>query len=354
MKTTTGHGFIRKSKTFGTVCGIALTGAILMGNPVFADETTSADTTVAPVVETKVAPVTDTTVAPVVETKVAPVTDTTVETTSVPVVTTEPTSVATPLPETTVAPVALPESSGRSGASTSTEVSNNSTATINVTAERNDGYNSETTIKTELTAPAKAGDTVTYTTQNLSLAGLNGLNVTIDDGTVIGKVSSSNTSSPADQQTAGATGLTGSANSSKVVVTFNKNVENLDSVLYTLKLVGQSQAVLSSTGYDMKASISTGGKEVASENVHISAVPKENLNDTYAYLSRTASVQNVAQDGTVNGNLVFGVYTSSEEPMKIGDTITLKLDAKSPLLFDTKATNTAVGSRQTLKPSRVY
>ena len=355
-KFTKGHGFIRKSKQFGTVCGIALAGAVLIGNPVFADETLPVETTQPieiPVVETTTAPVTESTV----ETTSDPVasTDTTsVETTSDPVTSTDTTSVATTLPETTAVSVALRENNVQTEASTSTEVASNSTATIDVTSERNDGYNSNTTIKTELTAPAKAGDTVTYTSQNLSLAGLNGLNVTIADGTIIGKVSASNTISPADLQTAGATGLTASANSSKVVVTFNKNVEGLNSVIYTLNLIGQSQAVLSSTGYDMTASISTSGKEVVSKQVHISAVPKENLNDTYTYLSRTASVQNVAQDGTVNGNLVFGLYTSSEEPMKIGDTITLKLDSKSPLLFNTTASNTAVGSRQTLKPSRVY
>lgn len=342
-KPTKGHGFIRKSKQFSTVCGIALGGAVLMGTPVFADETLPPVETTQPIATS------------VVETTTAPVLEATIETTtSVPVTSTDTASVATTLSETTAVPVALSENAVQTETATPTEVASNSTATIDVTSERNDGYNSNTTIKTELTASAKARDTVTYTSQNLSLAGLNGLDVTIADGTIIGKVSASNTSSPADQQTAGATGLTASANSSKVVVTFNKNVEGLDSVTYTLKLIGQSQAVLSSKGYDMTASISTSGKEIVSKNVHIGAVPKENLNDTYAYLSKTASVQNVSQDGTVNGNLVFGIYTSSEEPMNIGDTTTLKLDAKSPLIFDTTAGNTAVGSRQTLKPSRVF
>ena len=354
LKKIDGNGYFRKSKAYGLVCGIAL-GIAFFGSSVSAEEISSEATENTNVAVTTT--VVDATEASSVDLPIETTESTTTVADDVTETTTVPISVgvvAESAPQTeAVAPVEV-ASKSTATVDAPVEVASKSTATVDVTSERNDGYNSVTTIKTELTAPAKAGDIVTYTTKNLSLAGLNGLAVTTDDGTVIGKVIASNTYSPADLQAAGKTGLSPGANSSKVIVTFNENVEKLDSVLYTLKLVGQSQTVLSSTGYDMTASILTAGNEIVSESVHVAATQKENLNDTYAYLSRTASVQKVSQDGTVNGSLVFGVYTSSEEPMKIGDTMTLKLDDKSPLLFDTTAANTAVGSRQTVKPSRVF
>ena len=44
-KTTKGHGFFRKSKAYGLVCGIALTGALVFAGQANADEVTTTTST---------------------------------------------------------------------------------------------------------------------------------------------------------------------------------------------------------------------------------------------------------------------------------------------------------------------
>ena len=230
-------------------------------------------------------------------------------------------------------------------------VSNVSTASIINTNVASHALTQSWEITTKLTESAKEGDYVEYTYKNLGEYLLNG-SVVKYNGIPIGTVSYELTETPFFDMTSEDSNVRENTTlggvSGKIRVTFDKAVEDLTNVEYTIKMDNVDVGLtISPTPWTLTSSIENESGVIASVSNNIpSALPDSVptfINDVVP--SRTS----LGDDNTYRGQVRAELKLSPTDSLQSGDLLTYTLNPSSPVRFDLSAPQNVVGYTQTIK-----
>ena len=239
----------------------------------------------------------------------------------------------------------------RDTSATPKAVSNVSTASIINTNVASHALTQSWEITTRLTESAKEGDYVEYTYKNLGEYLLNG-SVVKYNGIPIGTVSYELTETPFFDMTSEDSNVRENTTlggvSGKIRVTFDKAVENLTNVEYTIKMDNVDVGLtISPTPWTLTSSIENESSVIASVSNNIpSALPDSVptfINDVVP--SRTS----LGGDNTYRGQVRAELKLSPTDSLQSGDLLTYTLNPSSPVRFDLSAPQNVVGYKQTIK-----
>ena len=239
----------------------------------------------------------------------------------------------------------------RDTSATPKAVSNVSTASIINTNVASHALTQSWEITTRLTESAKEGDYVEYTYKNLGEYLLNG-SVVKYNGIPIGTVSYELTETPFFDMTSEDSNVRENTTlggvSGKIRVTFDKAVEDLTNVEYTIKMDNVDVGLtISPTPWTLTSSIENESSVIASVSNNIpSALPDSVptfINDVVP--SRTS----LGGDNTYRGQVRAELKLSPTDSLQSGDLLTYTLNPSSPVRFDLSAPQNVVGYKQTIK-----
>ena len=239
----------------------------------------------------------------------------------------------------------------RDTSATPKAVSNVSTASIINTNVASHALTQSWEITTRLTESAKEGDYVEYTYKNLGEYLLNG-SVVKYNGIPIGTVSYELTETPFFDMTSEDSNVRENTTlggvSGKIRVTFDKAVEDLTNVEYTIKMDNVDVGLtISPTPWTLTSSIENESGVIASVSNNIpSALPDSVptfINDVVP--SRTS----LGGDNTYRGQVRAELKLSPTDSLQSGDLLTYTLNPSSPVRFDLSAPQNVVGYKQTIK-----
>lgn len=360
-----GYGSIRRLKAYGTVGVLALgTSLVLANHQVSADDVTTDDTVQTELVsEITVDTVNDTdseVTAGETNTSVETASDSVVETTEVAdstkVANIADSSEVVETEEVTTVDTQLVMLMAASNTETATDVSDQatSTATITLNDDYSSGFGTEGSfsITTELNS-AQAGDTVTYTYENLpNVTGLNGATVTDEDNNVIGTISVKNTSTSAPQfgsnETAKANMQLG-MNSGTITVTFTSAVNDLEKIKYTISSSNAYNIVTASPDeWTMTSTISSAGQPLATDETIIEAVNTTELGDIVVLDGTNSRFYDSANGQSDVQYVEVAIRSSDTDPVGTSYTLSDLTGAN----VDTS--QLSVGDTVTLTPKRSY
>ena len=236
-------------------------------------------------------------------------------------------------------------------------------STASITNLSSDAYGHRDTfeIATSVKERLAEGDTLTYNLSGLDASALNNRDLVIEDGTVIGRISVSVTTSAGDHldKLSYSKSLNGQFTKaqeemkptdlvqSKVKVTFNKKATEFETLNYKIKADNyRTNNLLSNIEAKQKLTISEGTKELASIDY---TKPKEEhkpYTSNKAHLAMSSSLSSITntEKGLSGGWLSFGAFPARDGGFKKGDKITFTTNRESGFKFDNTNKKFQVGS----------
>ncbi|MGU7923779.1 Rib/alpha-like domain-containing protein, partial [Streptococcus suis] len=222
---------------------------------------------------------------------------------------------------------------------TGSPVANTSTATISTV----NGHYLATTVTWEVTtkldAPAKAGDYVDYTFEGVPAIVLNGVEVTLADGTSIGTISTvvvndERANAASDNPSIRDSAKLGSV-SGTLRVTFNENVEHFSNIEFKF---GSNKTDVPHSGttqsWTLTSLISNEDGVIASTTTNIMGAPLQDLagNPSTYMVPQYVTLQS---DGTYRGEYAAPISTADTNPLQAGDLLVYTVNPTSASRIDT-------------------
>lgn len=349
------RGVMRKVKGIGLTAGLVFFSTTMLGSPmVYADTTDAASTT--ETVETTVASAeeetTDTVVtSDTIEATVASTASDTSETVDV-------ATVSDSAQSSEVAPVAT-SSLLASNVTSDTSAVGETTANIEivneVTAPMAVGT-SKVTLDGHYSG-LQSGDTISYEFTNIDVSGLNGANVTLSDGTIIGTVATSVLENNHNKQTNSTNysdsvveALDTTYVKSQMTLTFNDTVEQYNEVDFEILYNSAIRYLWKNVDYLLPLSVKSGADELATNSTNIPAIVVQGagtgLNDVVGTVLLNT-------DGTVNDSKIqYNLSNIEEDPSPVivaGTVLKFNLEDEQ-IKYDVQ--NIEIGAEKTLNSVR--
>ncbi|WP_170243957.1 Rib/alpha-like domain-containing protein, partial [Streptococcus suis] len=207
-------------------------------------------------------------------------------------------------------------------------------------------------VNTTLDAPAQAGDYVEYNFTNLPVSLLNGQSL-LHNGVQIGTISTTITNSernnsfstdPAVQQAAQLGGESG-----VIRVTFTDAIANLSNVRYAFGVDNVEMATSGSNNpWTLTSTISNEDGVLLSKDTAMPGQPIQDPALTQASaLPLSASYDEASK--LIQGGVSYALTQAAEQPLSVGDTITIDIAESSPIRFNTSSSTLSVGALATPK-----
>ncbi|WP_367986277.1 Rib/alpha-like domain-containing protein [Streptococcus sp. ZY1909104] len=207
-------------------------------------------------------------------------------------------------------------------------------------------------VNTTLDAPAQAGDYVEYNFTNLPVSLLNGQSV-LHKGVQIGTISTTITNSernnsfstdPAVQQAAQLGGESG-----VIRVTFTDAIAGLSNVRYTFGVDNVEMATSGSNNpWTLTSTISNEDGVLLSKDTAMPGQPIQDPVLTQASaLPLSASYDEASK--LIQGGVSYALTQAAEQPLSVGDTITIDIAESSPIRFNKSSSTLSVGALATPK-----
>ncbi|HFI0539396.1 TPA: MucBP domain-containing protein [Streptococcus suis] len=349
------RGVMRKVKGIGLTAGLVFFSTTMLGSPmVYADTTDAASTT--ETVETTVASVEEETTETVatsdtIEATVASTASDTSETVDVATISdsaqsSEVTPVAT---SSLLASNVISDTSAVGETTANIEIVNEVTAPMAVGTSKVtlDGHYSG----------LQSGDTISYEFTNIDVSGLNGANVTLSDGTIIGTVATSVLENNHNKQTNSTNysdsvveALDTTYVKSQMTLTFNDTVEQYNEVDFEILYNSAIRYLWKNVDYLLPLSVKSGADELATNSTNIPAIVVQGagtgLNDVVGTVLLNT-------DGTVNDSKIqYNLSNIEEDPSPVivaGTVLKFNLEDEQ-IKYDVQ--NIEIGAEKTLTSVR--
>lgn len=239
------------------------------------------------------------------------------------------------------------------------QVANTTTATVSHDSTTTNESRASIEISTSVDAPVKEGQVIEYTLTNLPTGGLNGADVKIADGTVVGKIEVVGKATVFSEEQNNALAndsehdkkLSAESMDSQVTfrVVFNKAAEEVQDLSYKFGYSNQFFShFISTMEYAYVSKITMGDDVIAQDTVNVEAYEKTPIKSTTVGIQSPYNQVTSSENGLklTNGQLQIGLYNSASQPIEEGSTITLKMDGTALVTLTNKVGDVIVENSQ--------